>query len=160
MKREFQHSFDSQHSQYSFKLNKIENFYEILSYLMSSMKEQFKSFLPSSVIKALIKADYDEQVAFQAYGLILQGKTKDEVVNWIQNGRVGFSSPVFDEFEKIQHEYDDFMCNPVNVVEGVVACSCGSKRTFSTQKQTRGSDEPLTTFSRCVECGKTWSYSG
>ena len=124
------------------------------------MRDQFKTLLPSSVLKALVKAECDEQTAFQVYGLLLQGSSKEDVVNLIQTGRIGFKSPVFDEYEKSQQEHDDFMCNPVNVVEGVVTCSCGSKRTFSTQKQTRGSDEPLTTFSRCVECGKTWSYSG
>ena len=122
------------------------------------MCEQFKTLLPSSVYK-MLKNESNEN-AYQIYGLHLKKVSTEELKTVIKNKQFGFKSPVFDEFEKTQREHDDFLCNPVNVVEGIVVCACGSKRTFSTQKQTRGSDEPLTTFSRCVDCEKTWSYSG
>jgi DNA-directed RNA polymerase subunit M/transcription elongation factor TFIIS len=62
--------------------------------------------------------------------------------------------------EKIQ-EYDDYIVNPFEVVEGVTECpKCRGLKTWSVQKQTRSSDEPMTTFSMCVDCKFRWTYSG
>ena len=56
---------------------------------------------------------------------------------------------------------DDYLTKPFEVVDGVVTCpKCQGMKTWSVQKQTRSSDEPMTTFSRCALCNHQWSYSG
>lgn len=43
--------------------------------------------------------------------------------------------------------------------EGMFKCSkCQSKRTITEQKQTRGADEPMTTFVKCLNCGSSWKF--
>ncbi|MDB4726512.1 transcription factor S, partial [bacterium] len=54
-----------------------------------------------------------------------------------------------------------FLENPIDVEEGVLECPrCFKNKTLSYQKQTRSADEPMTTFAKCVSCGKEWTYSG
>ncbi len=35
---------------------------------------------------------------------------------------------------------------------------CGQKRCTYTQLQTRSSDEPMTTFVFCMDCGNRWKF--
>jgi len=45
------------------------------------------------------------------------------------------------------------------VGEGMYQCrKCKSKRTHTTQQQTRSADEPMTTFVVCVDCKSTWKF--
>ena len=37
---------------------------------------------------------------------------------------------------------------------------CGESKCKITQAQTRSADEPMTTFTRCLDCGNQWTYSG
>jgi DNA-directed RNA polymerase subunit M/transcription elongation factor TFIIS len=79
----------------------------------------------------------------------------------IKQKKFGWNSTVFENISKYIEEYDEYLVNPFEVVEGVSEChKCHSKRTWSVQKQTRGGDEPMTTFSKCVDCGNRWVYSG
>lgn len=98
---------------------------------------------------------------YQVIGILLEKNDLKTIVEDIKNNRIGWESPVYDSVrEKIQ-EHDDFIVKPFEVVEGVVECPrCHSKKTWSVQKQTRSSDEPMTTISRCAECSNTWNYSG
>lgn len=58
-------------------------------------------------------------------------------------------------------EMNEYLVNPFEVTEGVIKCvKCDSMKTWSTQQQTRSCDEPMTTFSRCTNCGHYWAYSG
>eukprot|EP00639_Heterosigma_akashiwo_P007018 CAMPEP_0194558780 /NCGR_PEP_ID=MMETSP0292-20121207/569_1 /TAXON_ID=39354 /ORGANISM="Heterosigma akashiwo, Strain CCMP2393" /LENGTH=311 /DNA_ID=CAMNT_0039406519 /DNA_START=56 /DNA_END=992 /DNA_ORIENTATION=+ len=44
--------------------------------------------------------------------------------------------------------------------EGLFTCArCKSKRTTHNQKQTRSSDEPMTVFAVCLDCGHRWKFS-
>ncbi len=62
----------------------------------------------------------------------------------------------FDEARAVIAEQDGFVVNPVEVVEGLFKCRCGSKKTFSFQKQTRSSDESITVFITCAQCQHRW----
>lgn len=99
---------------------------------------------------------------YQIIGLLIRDKTKiREIIEGVKQDKIGWNSSIYDSIRSKIEEYDDYLVKPFEVVEGVVQCGkCQSKKTWSVQKQTRGGDEPMTTFSRCVECGHQWSYSG
>lgn len=99
---------------------------------------------------------------YQVCGLILEDKKQlNEVLTEVKNNKLGWECSTFDPMSVKLQEQDDFILMPFEIVEGVVKCSkCQSKKTFSVQRQTRGGDEPMTTFSTCVECGNNWVYSG
>lgn len=79
----------------------------------------------------------------------------------IVKGKFLFNSKSFDDIRDKLEEQDKFTVCPFQVEEGIDECKkCGSKRTYSYQKQTRSADEPMTTFSQCTNCGKRWRYSG
>ena len=68
---------------------------------------------------------------------------------------------MFKEIFQRLEEHDDFIINPFEVEEGCTECKkCGSKRVFTYTKQIRSSDEPMTTFAKCVQCKISWTYSG
>ena len=71
---------------------------------------------------------------------------------------LGWNHPAFDVYKKQIEEENEFIENPhVNIEEGVIECrKCGSKRTFSYQKQVRSSDEGFSLFVNCINCNSTW----
>jgi DNA-directed RNA polymerase subunit M/transcription elongation factor TFIIS len=115
--------------------------------------------------KALLK-NYDENsvpynmALSQVIGDILEGRSLKDVLTGIKSGKTAWSHESFDTSSRQLTEQDDFIENPFEVEEGVLECKCGSKRVFSYSKQTRGADEPMTTFAICVACDAKWTYSG
>lgn len=117
-----------------------------------------------------IESDYKEKynkVLYQTIGDIISGIKLNEIVSNIKNGFVGWDHPVFMKVKNRIEEHDDFIINPFEVEEGVTEChaivdgkTCGSKRVFTYSKQVRSSDEPMTTFAKCVKCKAQWTYSG
>lgn len=99
---------------------------------------------------------------YQVVGLIMQENADiKQIAKSVKKGQIGWKSPTYALIEEKMTEFDEYLAKPFEVVEGVVECGkCHSKKTWSVQKQTRGSDEPMTTFSKCVECGYQWAYSG
>ena len=75
-----------------------------------------------------------------------------------------FVSQVFDKHTKHIQEVNDMIINPIEVAEGAIDCNdCKSKnqeynKTYSSQLQTRGGDEGITTFVQCFNCGQKWSF--
>lgn len=68
----------------------------------------------------------------------------------------GFESDCFLKFKKDEDEYINFLECP-EVEEGMFECSkCGSKKIFTTSKQTRRGDEATTVFARCSQCKNGW----
>lgn len=65
--------------------------------------------------------------------------------------------PLFDEPKKlIKDEVARARYKPSGI-KGVYTCGkCGSKDVFAQEKQTRGCDEPMTTFFECVMCDHKW----
>ena len=65
-----------------------------------------------------------------------------------------FSGCKFKEYKQFK-----YLTEPLQVCEGIHTCSkCKSKKTYSYQLQTRSSDEPMTNFVTCVECGNKWKF--
>jgi DNA-directed RNA polymerase subunit M/transcription elongation factor TFIIS len=108
--------------------------------------------------------DWDTYIWFiyQIIGALIADKTRmKKILKAVKKGRVGWKSPVYDEVKERLDEHDSYIVTPFEVADGVVECpKCHKSRTWSIQKQTRSSDEPMTTFSKCVECGNEWTYSG
>lgn len=99
---------------------------------------------------------------YQVIGLLFQnlGNMKKIAKN-VKEGKIGWESNTYDSIASKIREFDEYLVKPFEVVEGISECGkCHSKKTWSVQKQIRCSDEPMTTFSRCVECGNQWSYAG
>lgn len=79
-------------------------------------------------------------------------------INFYQSG---YDSPIY-----IKNRYSFEMVleisrNELEAVEGAIKCNkCGSTETISLQKQTRSSDEPMTTFWKCVKCNHGGKIGG
>jgi DNA-directed RNA polymerase subunit M/transcription elongation factor TFIIS len=86
-------------------------------------------------------------------------KLKDILIS-IKKKKIGWCHNFFYEMILKQEEQDEFILTPFEVEEGVLECKCGSKRVYSYNKQTRGSDEPCSTFAQCMSCKIRWVYSG
>lgn len=86
---------------------------------------------------------------------------KKQIANDVKKGKIGWKSSFYDNISAKIDEFDEYLVKPFEVTEGVNQCGkCGSKKTWNVQKQVRASDEPMSVFSRCVECGHSWSYHG
>jgi DNA-directed RNA polymerase subunit M/transcription elongation factor TFIIS len=113
--------------------------------------------------KSVKSEDYDDtyrKILYQTVGDILNGKDLKKIINDIKKGMIGWNHPTFTDIRNRIDEHDEFIINPFEVEEGVTTCHCGSGRVFTYQKQTRGADEPMTTFAKCVKCKAQWTYSG
>ena len=75
--------------------------------------------------------------------------------------RLGLDSPAFDAANFLDWRETDSILNPPKMMEGLYTCpKCKSKKTQSWDKQTRSSDEPMTTFIECTECNYGWRKHG
>jgi DNA-directed RNA polymerase subunit M/transcription elongation factor TFIIS len=101
-----------------------------------------------------------KKILYQTIGDIIKGDDLKSMLENIKNDLVGWKHPTFTDVKNRIEEHDDFIINPFEVEEGVTTCHCGSSRVFTYQRQTRSSDEPMTTFAQCVNCKATWTYSG
>ena len=104
----------------------------------------------------------DTDDVYQIYGMLLKDTSeKKDTFYQVKKGRIGWNSPIYDKVREQIQEQENYLINPIEVAEGVSTCpKCQSNKTFSVQKQVRSSDEPMTTFLRCVRCSYTWTYSG
>ena len=97
---------------------------------------------------------------YQAVGDVINGKPSAKILADLKAGKRGWRHPDFERITLVVKERDDFIVTPFEVEEGVLTCKCGSKRTYSYQRQIRSLDEPTSTFAQCVVCKRTWIYSG
>ncbi len=120
-------------------------------------KAIFKKLIESNTIDI----DTYKWCVYGVIGVLTQNSDKKQVLSQIKDGKIGWKSSIYDDISAKLDEYDEYLVIPFDVVEGINQCPrCKSKRTWNIQKQVRSSDEPMTTFSRCVDCGYNWSYSG
>lgn len=127
-------------------------------------KEKNIKIIEKYIHKIVEKSDnYDSiyiKILYQTIGDIVNNKNLNEIVKNLKQEMVGWKHPVYSNIKNKIEEHDNFIINPFEVEEGVTTCRCGSERVFTYQKQCRGSDEPMTTFAKCVACKAQWSYSG
>ena len=78
----------------------------------------------------------------------------EDLYSSIKKKKFAYEHEQFNTIKQSFREEEDFILNPPIIEEGVIECKkCKSKRTFSFNKQTRSSDEAVTVFVRCVDCG-------
>lgn len=103
--------------------------------------------------------DCYKKILYNTTGILYKHGAQ-EAYNYLKNYDPrydGFNCSAYEDVIKLQEEEDDFIQNPVTVVEGVNVChKCGSKKTISYNKQTRSADEGTTVFCCCYICGNKW----
>jgi DNA-directed RNA polymerase subunit M/transcription elongation factor TFIIS len=143
-----------------------------------SIRDEIKEFLKKNIKKykkfedfIFENSDNDKDVylnnIYQFYPLMKEDnnleKIKKDILN-LKNENKDlriYESLIYQQEKKKIEEYDDYLVCPFEVVSGVIVCGkCNSDKTWSVQKQTRSADEPMTTFSKCNDCGHSWAYSG
>ncbi|CCA61439.1 hypothetical protein AV955_gp082 [Diadromus pulchellus ascovirus 4a] len=86
----------------------------------------------------------------------LDAETSIQELVHATSSNVGLDSPCMQKFKRERHVYLTFMDCP-EVEEGMFTCSaCGSKKIYTTSKQTRSGDEATTVFAQCTQCKKGW----
>lgn len=113
-----------------------------------------------------VKEEGDEEIykwiIYQVVGLLLQDmSTMKSTLKEVKKGKIGWNSTTYDNIRAKLDEHDDYIVTPFEVVDGVLSCpKCHGTKTWSVQRQQRSCDEPMTTFSKCVNCGNSWAYAG
>ena len=88
-----------------------------------------------------------------------QHKIVVDIYNELSKNNVLFDSIDFSEQKFKEYKQFKYLTESLKVCEGIHTCSkCKSKKTYSYQLQTRSSDEPMTNFVTCVECGNKWKF--
>jgi len=71
--------------------------------------------------------------------------------------KILFENPLLDSSKERFQLNMEIYRNKVDVSKGVSDCKrCGSDETLTVERQIRGSDEPMTLFSSCLQCGHRW----
>ena len=131
------------------------NFKEIIS---KNNREKIYQYIKEFVEKEDLS--FDEKYNFLLY-IFYEIHTEwislpklEELYIGIKKKNFGYEHEQFSSIRQSFREEEDFIMNPPIIEEGVIECKkCKSKRTFSFNKQTRSSDEAVTVFVRCVDCG-------
>lgn len=101
--------------------------------------------------------DKYNEILLEIVDYISNKKPLKQIVEILLEEQIGYNSVHFDEIKSLQEEQDNFIIKPFEIEEGVLECGkCGSKKTFSYSKQTRGGDEGTTVFAVCANCNARW----
>jgi DNA-directed RNA polymerase subunit M/transcription elongation factor TFIIS len=104
---------------------------------------------------------------YNIYGLIMKsvnnGKIeKDklkEIFTDLSNKKTTFNLSMFNDSREKYLMTFKLNTSEILIEEGIDTCGkCSKSRTTRVQLQTRGADEPMTNFVRCVNCGNRWRY--
>lgn len=116
--------------------------------------------------ETLFKMTYLKISLTVLYGIYSQKDSKNikelitESTNNLKSNYTGFQHPNFKTISDSDYIEQTNIETPLKVVEGVYVCAkCKGKKTFYYQRQTRGIDEPFTTFCSCTICGNKWKFN-
>lgn len=116
--------------------------------------------------KNIYKLSNDDEDVYKKYiyeivNNILKGKKLPDILNDIKEKKLSWKNIHFAQLVKEEEEQDDFIINPIEIIEGIAECNkCGSKRVYSYSKQCRSGDEATSSFHQCLNCKAKWSYNG
>lgn len=100
------------------------------------------------------------QRLYECLGKLMHGESLRDLLTCLYKGEFGWEHAAYATLRAQQEEEDTFTTTPLEVEEGILECNkCGSKKTFSYQKQTRSIDEGATTFAQCVVCKNRWRHN-
>lgn len=91
---------------------------------------------------------------------IKSGAKLNTLLSDIKSKKMGWKHSCYNNLIFEEEEQNNFIIKPFEVEEGVLECKCGSKRVYSYSKQSRGADEPMSTYAECMSCKNKWVYSG
>ena len=93
----------------------------------------------------------------------IDNKSYSDVIELLNTDRFMWNHPKLEEIATVQNEIFSYIESPFEIVDGMFTCpKCGSTKTVSYSKQTRSSDEGMSTFVFCTNrlCKHGWMYSG
>ena len=134
------------HDKFGEVIHNKTNRIKVFNFLYDIVKDTVKNVQKQQEI--LYFYFYEIHVEWSIYPRI------EDLFQFIRQKKIGYFHSEFDTIrQEIEEEENFIMCPPV-IDEGVIECRrCKSRRTFSFNKQTRSSDEAVTVFVRCVNCG-------
>lgn len=103
------------------------------------------------------------RIAYEIIGEIKSSKDPDvrkNILSSLESDKFFWSSSYYIEYQKAERKQDRKAQEKPKVVEGAFTCrdkTCGSKKCYFYQLQTRSADEPMTCFITCVKCGKRYT---
>jgi len=135
-------------------------------------------YLTSVLGRTLKKADLSTDqfkhkytsVSYEIITSISSGKKCKEIIASLESNKTGLNSDYFRNEQFNDNQETSNIENPPQVMRGIHTCSrCikdedmkddpdRGKKTESYQVQTRSCDEPMTTFVKCIDCGKRWKF--
>lgn len=105
--------------------------------------------------------DFYKLGLYQIYNDLLSGLSIIDVQKQLKNNQIFWKHKHYEKLSFDEIEQDNFILVPFEVKEGVAKClKCHSEKAYIYQRQSRSSDEPMTTYAQCVECNAKWTYSG
>jgi DNA-directed RNA polymerase subunit M/transcription elongation factor TFIIS len=131
--------------------------------LLSLVKNDKKVSQIEKLISSIVAEENDsyDNLLYEVIVDLRRGLSVSDCIGNLKNKNVLWNHSNFSDILFKQREQDEFIVNPFEVEEGVLKCpKCSQMRTFSYSKQTRSSDEPMTTFAQCMNCKHKWTYSG
>ena len=93
----------------------------------------------------------------------IDNKSYSDVIELIKGDKFMWNHPKLDDIAATQNEIFSYIENPFEIVDGMFTCpKCGNSKTVSYSKQTRSSDEGMSTFVFCTNrlCKHGWMYRG
>jgi DNA-directed RNA polymerase subunit M/transcription elongation factor TFIIS len=141
-----------------------------IDYILRRTGVQMQSATPApfaegEVRSAFARDGFENDQLLKIYEIMCILSTEDRtrrvdiLLDYLNNDKLLWAHPIFDEERKRIVEENDFMTQPYEISEGVLQCAkCHCRKIFSFSKQTRSADEPTTVFALCsnTNCNHRW----
>ena len=104
------------------------------------------------------------KIAYEKVGQLILCEDREErekILADIKDNSTGFDTHPYEVFRQKQKDECSFTAQGPKVEKGEFPCrnpKCKSKRCFFYQLQTRGNDEPMTTFVTCIKCKTRYKF--
>lgn len=102
--------------------------------------------------------DFYKRICYEIDCIITQNpKEVNSIIHNLNHKLFDWDRIEWVPFKELEINEVKYIEEPVKVEDGIHQCkNCGSKKTYSYQKQIRSGDEAMTLFIQCVNCQKQW----